>query len=68
MTQPFTSKRAAALALLNLAGRPEAKGLSKRSGSFLGQLAAEPPESLSPAQADWLAGLLERNNLPPMEA
>lgn len=68
MTQPFTSKRAAALALLNLAGKPDTKGVNRRSGSFLGQLAAEPPESLTPAQFEWLAGLLEKNHLPPMGA
>lgn len=64
MTQPFTSKRSAALALLNLAGTPGAKGINRRSGAFLGQLAAEPPETLSDAQAEWLSGLLSKNDLP----
>ena len=65
MGKGFTSKRDAALALLNLVGRPDAKGLNKKSGSFLGQLACEPPESLSALQAEWLDGLLTKNGFSP---
>ena len=68
MDRAFTSKRTAALALLNLAAEPGAKPISAKTGSFLGKLVAQPPESLTPAQSDWLAGLLERANLPPLEA
>lgn len=68
MSKAFTSKRTAALALLNLAAQPGAKAISAKTGAFLGQLVAQPPEALSPAQSEWLAGLLERANLPPREA
>ena len=58
---PFTSQRAAALALLSSDSR-----LSRKAGSFLGQLAVD-PTPLSDKQADWLATLLDRAGLPPLE-
>ena len=60
MTAPFNTQRDAALALLNSDAR-----LTRKAGSFLGQLAVD-PTPLSPAQASWLATLLERAGLPPL--
>jgi hypothetical protein len=57
---PFTSQRDAALALLNKSAR-----LTRKAGSFLGQLVAD-PGPLSTAQRDWLATLLDRAELPPL--
>ncbi len=57
---PFHGHRAAALALLNLGGK-----LTRKAGSFLGQLAVD-PTPMSDAQRDWLTTLLERNGLPPL--
>ncbi len=59
--QPFDTPRAAALALLNQGGR-----LSRKAGSFLGQCCAD-PTPLSEAQREWLATLLSRAELPPLE-
>lgn len=56
----YASHRDAALALLNGNSR-----LTRKGGSFLGQLAVD-PTPMSSAQADWLATLLDRANLPPM--
>ena len=61
MSAPFTSSRDAALALLNGSDR-----LTRKAGSFLGQLVAD-PSPLSPAQRGWLETLLERAGLPPLE-
>jgi hypothetical protein len=61
MTAPFPDARSAALALLNGSGR-----LTRAAGSFLGQLVAD-PSPLSEKQADWLATLLERGDLPPLD-
>jgi hypothetical protein len=58
MSRPFTSARAAALALLNSDAR--------RSGSFLGQCVVD-PTPLSAAQMDWIQSLLERATLPPLQ-
>jgi hypothetical protein len=55
---PFTSQRAAALALLNAD-----QNLTRKAGSFLGQTAVD-AAPLTPAQAEWLATLLERAGLP----
>jgi hypothetical protein len=61
MTAPFTAPKAAALALLNSDVR-----LTRKAGSFLGQTVAD-PAPLSQAQAEWLATLLDRAGLPPLE-
>ena len=61
MSAPFTCPRTAALALLNNGGR-----LSRKAGSFLGQLVAD-PAPLSEAQSNWLATLLDRSGLPAFE-
>jgi hypothetical protein len=61
MSAPFNSPRAAALALLAGDG-----ALTRKAGSFLGQLVVD-PTPMSRAQADWLATLLERASLPPLE-
>lgn len=58
---PFACQRDAALALLNQGGR-----LTRKAGSFLGQLAVD-DTPLSPAQSDWLGTLLDRAGLPPLE-
>ena len=60
MSGPFPSQRVAALALLTSDAR-----LTRKAGSFLGQLAVD-PTPLSSAQAEWLATLLERAGLPPL--
>lgn len=57
---PFSNQRVAALALLNGDHR-----LSRKAGSFLGQLAVD-PTSPTAAQADWLGKLLDRAGLPPL--
>ena len=59
--RPFTNHRDAALALLSGTSR-----LSRKAGQFLGQLAVD-SMPMSGAQADWLAKLLDRASLPPME-
>lgn len=61
MPESFTSHRDAALALLTDNHR-----LSRKAGSFLGQLAVD-PLPMSEAQAAWLDKLLERAGLPPLE-
>ncbi len=58
--EPFTDQRAAALALLNQGGR-----LTRKAGSFLGQLAVD-PTPMTEAQEAWLTGLLEKAGLPPL--
>jgi len=55
----FTTHRQAALALLNGDYR-----LTRKAGSFLGQLAVD-PTPMTVAQADWLAKLLAKHGLPP---
>ena len=59
MTAPFVRSRDAALALLNGDSR-----LTRKAGSFLGQLVVD-PTPLTEAQKSWLATLLERAGLPP---
>jgi hypothetical protein len=60
MNAPFASPRPAALALLNSDAT-----LTRKAGSFLGQLVAD-PSPLSEAQAEWLEKLLDRAGLPPL--
>jgi hypothetical protein len=60
MADGFTTHRDAALALLNANGR-----LTRKAGSFLGQLAVDPTPMTQPLR-DWLATLLERAELPPL--
>ena len=57
---PFVDLRSAALAALT-----ESDRLTRKAGSFLGQLVAD-PGPLSPAQREWLDTLLERAKLPPL--
>lgn len=57
---PFLDHRQAALALLNGDCR-----LTRKAGQFLGQIAVD-PSPMSEAQADWLAKLLDRAELPPL--
>lgn len=61
MMPPFKNHRSAALALLNGNSR-----LTRKAGSFLGQLAVD-PMPMTEAQADWLSTLLDRAGLPPLE-
>lgn len=56
--QTFSNHRDAALALLNSDER-----LTRKAGQFLGQLTVD-TTPMSVAQANWLATLLERANLP----
>jgi hypothetical protein len=56
--KPFDTHRAAALALLTSDTR-----LTRKAGSFLGQLAVD-PSPLTQAQSDWLAKLLDKAKLP----
>jgi hypothetical protein len=60
MTAPFSTPRDAALALLNSDAR-----LTRKAGSFLGQLACD-PTPISEAQQSWLTTLLDRAGLPPL--
>ena len=60
MANPFTDARSAALALLNGSDR-----LTRKAGSFLGQIAVD-SAPLSEAQSSWLATLLDRAKLPPL--
>ncbi|HWV12581.1 MAG TPA: hypothetical protein VN110_04735 [Sphingobium sp.] len=57
---PFIDHSAAALALLNRGER-----LTRKAGSFLGQLVVD-PTPMTDAQASWLATLLDRAGLPPV--
>ncbi len=57
---PFIDHSAAALALLNRGER-----LTRKAGSFLGQLVVD-PTPMTEAQANWLATLLDRAGLPPV--
>ena len=56
--EPFLDHRLAALALLNNGDR-----FTRKAGQFLGQLAVDPTPMTEP-QFQWLAKLLERNELP----
>jgi len=58
MAEPFATPKQAALALLNSDER-----LTRKAGSFLGQTVVD-ATPLTPAQAEWLATLLERAGLP----
>jgi hypothetical protein len=58
---PFVDASGAALALLN-----RGEKLSRKAGAFLGQTVVD-PTPLTPKQAEWLAKLLERAGLPPVE-
>lgn len=55
---PFAEPKAAALALLN-----SDTSLSRKAGSFLGQVVVD-PTPLSPAQRSWISLLLKRGQLP----
>jgi len=59
MSKSFPNQRGAALALLT----DETQRLSRKAGSFLGQLAVD-ETPLTPKQREWLATLLERAGLP----
>ena len=56
----FADHRQAALALLNSSAR-----LTRKAGSFLGQLVVD-PTPMTPSQAEWLGILLGRAGLPAM--
>ena len=56
--RPFCNHRAAALALLN-----DEATLTRKAGSFLGQLAVD-PTPMTESQRGWLEKLLERAGLP----
>jgi len=56
--ESFHNPRDAALALLT-----SGTSLSRKAGSFLGQTVVD-PTPLTPAQVDWLSGLLDRHGLP----
>jgi len=60
MSALFATHRDAALALLNGNIR-----LTRKAGSFCGQLAVD-PTPMSAAQREWLDTLLERAGLPPL--
>ncbi len=57
---PYATQRDAALALLNGPSR-----LSRKAGSFLGQLVVDPTPMTGP-QCEWLATLLTKAELPPL--
>ena len=58
MSAPYPDQRTAALALLNCGCR-----LTRKAGSFLGQLCAD-DTPMSPAQHEWISTLLDRAGLP----
>lgn len=58
---PFERRRKLALAILT-----DGERLSRRAGSFLGQLIAD-PTPMSEAQADWFAQLVERAGIDAQE-
>lgn len=60
MIHAFKTHRAAAMALLQSETR-----LTRKAGSFLGQLVAD-TTPMTDAQAEWLGNLLERAGLPPL--
>jgi hypothetical protein len=60
MSVPFETQRAAAMALLHSGDR-----LTRKAGSFLGQLAVDPTPMTAP-QREWLDTLLDRAGLPPL--
>ena len=60
MIAPFPNQRAAALALLTGEAR-----ITRKGGSFLGQLAVD-STPMSEAQENWLATLLDKAGLPPL--
>jgi hypothetical protein len=55
----FEERRALALAILNQGGR-----LTRKAGSFCGQVAVD-PMPLTDAQIEWLEALAERAGLTP---
>jgi hypothetical protein len=61
MTQPFNTLREAALALIN---NPNAKGITPKSASFIGQCCFN-QMPLTDAQEAWFQTLLRKNDLPP---
>ncbi len=60
MADPFVTPRDAALAALQSGTR-----MSRKAGSFLGQLVVD-DTPMTPKQADWLATILDRADLPPL--
>lgn len=54
MSKPYAHHRDLALSVLNSGCR-----LSRKAGSFLGQIVAE-PLPLTPAQREWLTALVDR--------
>lgn len=60
MGKPFPHHSAAALAILTRGER-----LTRKAGSFLGQLVVD-PTPMTTAQAEWLSTLLDRAGLPPI--
>lgn len=54
----FEQRRVAALAILTKSER-----LTRKAGSFLGQLVAD-PTPMSPAQMEWFVTLAERGGVP----
>ena len=60
MIAPFQNQRAVALALLSGEAR-----ITRKGGSFLGQLAVD-STPMSEAQENWLATLLDKAGLPPL--
>lgn len=65
MSARFKTQKAAAIALLNACSQGELS-LSRKAGSFAGQLVAD-DMPMTPAQADWLDKLLEKAGLPHLE-
>ena len=66
MGAPFRNHADAAFGLLEAHRRGDTT-LTRRAGSFVGQLVVD-PTPMTDAQYGWLAQLLERAGLPAMEA
>ena len=61
MAEPFRTAREAALALLT-----SGSTLTRKAGAFLGQTVVD-QTPLTAAQREWIDGLLERADLPPLD-
>ena len=65
MSAADKSKQSAAMALLTLCMNGDVH-ISRKAGSFLGQIIAD-PAPMSEAQTDWIVSLLDKAGLPPLE-
>ena len=65
MADTHLTPEAAGFALIK-AHRAGTTKLSRKAGSFAGELIVDQSSPLSPKQVDWLAALLSKAGLPPL--